>query len=123
MSRPASSAPFANRELNGEHLLDELSELRAAQTPQRALDDLSRAVKELAGTGAAEASASLKEMAASRFAATPAVAALMVRWAAKLKSETDVTALGSHLQRLALVGAMLGAFRRAADRLPRGGAS
>lgn len=120
-ARPQPSAPFANRELNGELLLDELSDLRNAQVAQKHLEDLARALHELEGTRVAEAVIRLKQLAANRFAGQPAVASLLVRWSAKLKSELDVGLLVGHLERLALVSALLGAFRRGAERLPKGG--
>ncbi|MBL8919786.1 MAG: hypothetical protein JNJ54_13040 [Myxococcaceae bacterium] len=120
-ARPQPSAPFASRELNGELLLDELVDLRNAQVAQKHLDDLVRALHELEGSRAAEAVVRLKQLAANRFSSQPAVASLLVRWAAKLKSEVDVGLLVAHLERLALVSAMLGALRRGAERLPKGG--
>lgn len=120
-ARPQASAPFVNRELNGEQLLDELSELRNAQIAQKHLEDLARALHELEGRRVAEAVLQLKQLASNRFAGQPAIASLLVRWSAKLKSEVDVGLLVGHLERLALVSALLGAFRRGADRLPKGG--
>lgn len=120
-ARPQASAPFVNRELNGEHLLDELSELRNAQIAQKHLEDLARALHELEGRRVAEAVLQLKHLASNRFAGQPAIASLLVRWSTKLKSEVDVGLLVGHLERLALVSALLGAFRRGADRLPKGG--
>ncbi|MER2563173.1 MAG: hypothetical protein ABTQ32_20765 [Myxococcaceae bacterium] len=120
-ARPQASAPFVNRELNGEQLLDELSELRNAQIAQKHLEDLARALHELEGRRVAEAVVQLKQLASNRFAGQPAIASLLVRWSTKLKSEVDVGLLVGHLERLALVSALLGAFRRGADRLPKGG--
>ncbi|MBL8939022.1 MAG: hypothetical protein JNM69_30955 [Archangium sp.] len=120
-ARPQASAPFVNRELNGEQLLDELAELRNAQIAQKHLEDLARALHELEGRRVAEAVLQLKQLASNRFAGQPAIASLLVRWSTKLKSEVDVGLLVGHLERLALVSALLGAFRRGADRLPKGG--
>lgn len=120
-ARPQASAPFVNRELNGEQLLDEVSELRNAQIAQKHLEDLARALHELEGRRVAEAVVQLKQLASNRFAGQPAIASLLVRWSTKLKSEVDVGLLVGHLERLALVSALLGAFRRGADRLPKGG--
>ncbi|GEM_PF-2131459 len=120
-ARPQASAPFVNRELNGEQLLDELSELRNAQIAQKHLEDLARALHELEGRRVAEAVIQLKQLASNRFAGQPAIASLLVRWSTRLKSEVDVGLLVGHLERLALVSALLGAFRRGADRLPKGG--
>ncbi|MCA3014087.1 MAG: hypothetical protein INH41_17030 [Myxococcaceae bacterium] len=120
-ARPTPSAPFVSRELNGELLLDELADLRNAQVSQKQLDDLARALRTLEGARVSEAVGQLKALAANRFAGQPALGALLVRWSAKLKSELDVPLLAAHLERLALVSAMLSAMRRGADRFPRGG--
>jgi hypothetical protein len=120
-SRPTPAAPFVSRELNGEQLLDELADLRNAQVSQKQLDDLARALKELEGRRLSEVVTQLKALASNRFAGQPALASLLVRWSTKLKSEVDVPLLVSHLERMALVSAMLTAVRRGADRLPRGG--
>lgn len=100
-------------------LLDELSELRAGQVSQKTIEDLTRALRELDGSGPIEAASTLKTLAQTRFAG--AAAALLVRWAPKVKTEADVLALIGHFHRLALVSGVLSAFRRGADRLPRGG--
>jgi hypothetical protein len=120
-TRSQPSAPFASRELNGEQLLDELAELRNAQVSQKQLDDLARALRELEGRRVSEVVSQLKALASNRFSGQPALGALLVRWSTKLKTELDVPSLVSHLERLALVSAMLGAARRSVDRFPRGG--
>jgi hypothetical protein len=122
-SRLKPSAPFASRELNGEVLLSELEELRAAQVPQRALTDCALAARELRQAPPADAARSLGELARSRFAGQPALATLLGRWARRLRVEADVPALVTHLEQLALTSAMVPALRRAAERLPRGGQS
>jgi hypothetical protein len=120
-SRTSPSAPFASRELNGEQLLDELAELRNAQVSQKQLDDLSRALRDLEGRRVSEVVVQLKALASNRFAGQPALGALLVRWSTKLKSELDVPLLLGHLERLALVSAMLSGVRRGVERFPRGG--
>lgn len=120
-ARPQPSAPFASRELNGEQLLDELSELRNAQVSHRHLEDLARALKDVEGNRAPEAAALIKQLASSRFAGQPALGSMLVRWATKLKTDVDVAVLVGHLERLAIVSACLGAFRKGAERLPKGG--
>lgn len=120
-ARPQPSAPFVSRELNGEHLLDELAELRNAQVTQRHLEDMVRALRELEGSRVSEAVTRLKALATNRFAGHPVIASLLVRWSSKLKTELDVGLLVSHLERMTLVSALLTAFRRGADRLPKGG--
>ncbi|MBL8951128.1 MAG: hypothetical protein JNK82_10150 [Myxococcaceae bacterium] len=119
--KAAPSPPFANRELNGELLLEEISELRNAQVPQRQLNDCVGALKDLMGTRASEASAHIKVLATARFAQHPAMAALLVRWASRLKTDVDVPLLFGHFERLARVSAAMSALRRASERLPKGG--
>jgi hypothetical protein len=119
--KPAPSPPFANRELNGEVLLEELSELRNAQVHQRQLNDCVTGLRELTGVRATEAKERIKQLATARFAQQPAMANLLVRWAGRLKSDVDVPLLLAHFERIALVSASLSALRRASERLPRGG--
>jgi hypothetical protein len=113
--------PFANRELNGEVLLEELSELRNAQVHQRQLVDCVSSLRELQGVRASEARDRIKQLATARFAQQPAMANVLVRWAGKLKSDVDVPLLIGHFERIAMVSACLSALRRASDRLPKGG--
>ncbi|MDP3505255.1 MAG: hypothetical protein Q8S33_33260 [Myxococcales bacterium] len=120
-ARPQPSAPFVSRELNGENLLDELAELRNAQVAQKHLEDMVRALRELEGSRVSEAVTGLKSLATNRFSGQPVIASLLVRWSTKLKTELDVGLLISHLERMTLVSALLGAFRRGAERLPKGG--
>ncbi|MDP1916692.1 MAG: hypothetical protein Q8L14_10620 [Myxococcales bacterium] len=120
-ARPQPSAPFVSRELNGENLLDELAELRNAQVAQKHLEDMVRALRELEGSRVSEAVTRLKSLATNRFSGQPVIASLLVRWSTKLKTELDVGLLVSHLERMTLVSALLGAFRRGAERLPKGG--
>lgn len=120
-ARPQPSAPFAGRELNGEQLLDELSELRAAQVAHKHLEDLSRSLRDLEGRRAPEAATQLKQLAVNRFSGQPALASLLTRWAGRIKADVDVPLLVGHLERLAIVSAVLGAFRKGAERLPKGG--
>ena len=119
--KPAPSPPFANRELNGEVLLEELSDLRNAQVHQRQLNDCVAGLRELQGVRASEAKDRLKQLATSRFAGAPAMASLLVRWAGRLKGDVDVPLLLGHFERIAMVSAALSALRRASDRLPKGG--
>ncbi len=120
-ARPQPSAPFVSRELNGENLLDELAELRNAQVAQKHLEDMVRALRELEGSRVSEAVTRLKSLATNRFSGQPVIASLLVRWSTKLKTELDVGLLVAHLERMTLVSALLGAFRRGAERLPKGG--
>ena len=59
--------PFANRELNGEVLLEELSELRTAQVHQKQLNDCVVGLRELTGVRASEAGARIKQLAEMPF--------------------------------------------------------
>lgn len=120
-SKLQPSTPFASREFNGEVLLDELDELRAAQIPQKHLTDVVLGLRELSGARVSDASSRIKFLATNRFAGQPALASLLVRWAAKLKVEADVPLLVSHLERLALTSAIIAALRRGAERLPKAG--
>ena len=120
-SRSHASAPFVSRELNGELLIDELVELRAGQVPQKTLNEVVGGLRDLQGVRPAEAAATLKQLASSRFSGQPALAALLVRWAGRLKSELDVPLLVGHLERLVVTSALVTALRRASDTLPRAG--
>jgi|APLak6261666879_1056058.scaffolds.fasta_scaffold01162_3 hypothetical protein len=111
------STPFASRELNGEVLLEELTDLRGAQIHQKHLNDLVVGLRDLQGVRVSEASQRLKHLAANRFSGTPALASLLVRWSAKLKAEADVPLLIAHFERLAVTSAIIGAVRRASDSL------
>ncbi len=106
------SAAFAHRELNGEILLEELRALREAQVRQRHLEDCAQALRGLEGMRVGEASRRIRDIATGRFTGQPALASLMVRWAAKLRAEDDVVALSQHFRRLALTAALVGALRR-----------
>ena len=116
----AASAPFQNRELNGELLLEELAELRQAQVQQKHLNDCVANLRSISGARVSEAAQQLKALATGRFQGQPALASLLVRWSAKLKTEFDVSLLVGHLERLAMTAALVGALRRAAERLPKG---
>ncbi|MBI3184948.1 MAG: hypothetical protein HYZ28_22640 [Myxococcales bacterium] len=118
--RKQVSPPFASRELNGETLLEELDSLREAQVGQKHLNDCAVALRQLNGVRVSEAAARIRQLATGRFAGQPALASLLVRWAARLKSEVDVPLFSSHIERLALTSALIAAMRRGADRL-RGG--
>lgn len=66
---------------------------------------------------ASEAALRIKQLAANRFSGAPALGAVLVRWAAKLKAEADVPLLISHFERLAVAAAVVGSLRRAAGSL------
>lgn len=114
------SAPFAHRELNGETLLEELADLRDAQVRQKQLEDCANALRGLNELRPGEAAARVRQIAGGRFQSQPALANLLVRWAAKVKSEADVEALAQHFRRLAVVGALVGALRRGGERVVGG---
>ncbi|MFT3706443.1 MAG: hypothetical protein QM817_02125 [Archangium sp.] len=111
------STPFASRELNGEVLLEELTDLRNAQIHQKHLNDLVVGLRDLEGVRTSEASQRLKQLAANRFSGTPALASLLVRWAAKLKAEADVPLLIAHFERLAITAAIVSSVRRGSESL------
>lgn len=117
-SRSQPSSPFLSRELNGEVLLDELDELRGAQVPQRQLDECAQAMRSLRGS-AQESAAVVRQLANDRFSEHAALASLLRRWATRLKHDLDGPLLAAHFERLALVGGVMTAIRRAAQQLPR----
>jgi hypothetical protein len=119
-ARAQPSAPFASRELNGEVLLEALGDLRQSQVQQRHLDDCALALRDFSGLRGAEAVTRLKHLASNRFAGQPALASLLVRWAAKLKSDADVPLLIGHFERLALTSSLVAVVRRSADGLKKG---
>ncbi len=109
-----------SRELNGEVLLDELDELRGANVPQRQLDACAQALRSLRGS-VRESAAVVRQLAGERFADDAALASLLRRWATRLKHDADGPLLAAHFERLALVGGVMTAVRRAAQQLPRSG--
>ena len=111
------STPFARRELNGEVLLEELSDLRNAQVQQKLLNDLVVGLRDLEGVRVSEAAQRLRQLAANRFTGAPALSSLLVRWAAKLKAEADVPLLIAHFERLAVTSAIVSGVRRASESL------
>ncbi len=115
------SAPFADRELNGEVLLRELSALRDAQVRQRQLDDCALALRGLSGLKVSETIVKIRDLAGGRFDGNPALAALLVRWAAKLRTEEDIPVLVAHFVRLAVSAGLIAAIRRGAKRFPAKG--
>ncbi len=115
------SPPFADRELNGDVLLRELASLRDAQVRQKQLNDCALALRQLPGLRVSETISKIRELASGRFQEHPALASLLVRWAAKLRVDEDVAALISHFERLAITAALIAAVRRGAERLPAKG--
>jgi hypothetical protein len=115
--RKQVSAPFASREFNGELLLEELDQLRDAQVKQKHLNDCALAMRQMEGLRVSEATLKIRQLASNRFQGQPAIASLLVRWAARLKTEVDIPQLTSHLERLAMTSALIGAMRRGAERL------
>ena len=115
--RAQPSTPFASRELNGEVLLEELSDLRTAQLHQKHLNDLVINLRDLQGVRVSEAALRLKSLAQNRFSGTPALASLLVRWSVKVKVEADVPLLVAHFERLAITSAIVASVRRAAEHL------
>jgi hypothetical protein len=119
--RAQPSPPFVSREFNGEVLLDELADLRAAQVHSRHLVDCLGALRGLDGVRVSEVATRLRALAGHRFTSQPALASLLVRWAARLKNEIEVPLLVSHFERLVLTSLLVTALQRGAERLPRSG--
>lgn len=115
----ALSAPFQQRELNGETLLEELRDLRAAGVNQKHLNDCALAMRELARLSPTEAVTRLKAL-SQRFGDQKELASTLNRWSAKVKNPGDVPALCSHFERLALASGLFSAMMRGAGRLSRG---
>lgn len=115
-STSAPSAPFADRELNGTVLLDELRSLREAAVRQGDLNACAQAVEPLRGASIPRATTQLKRLAQERFEDRPEIAALLSKWADLLRQPADLDRLCEHLERLALTSAVLGALWRTAGR-------
>lgn len=116
-SKAQPSSPFVSREFNGEVLLDELDELRVGQVPQRQLDDCASALHDLRGP-VTKSQVLLRALASEQFMAYPVLAALLRRWASRLKHEADGPLLAAHFKKIALCSALLWAMHRAAPLLP-----
>lgn len=106
------SAPFRDREFNGTTLLEEWAELRAGRESPLSVAQAALAVKALAGAPPADARLRLSQWAAAARAQTPALAALVLRWAGRVRTAPDTGMLAGHLERLALLGEALGEGRR-----------
>lgn len=108
-----ASAPFRDREFNGTTLLEEWSELRAEPGAALAVAHAALAVRALEGIPATDARTRLARWAAAARQQAPALAALVLRWAGRLRTPSDTALLAGHLQRLALLGeALAGEGRR-----------
>ncbi len=110
-SRAQPSTPFASREFNGEVLLEDLDDVRGVGPRQ--LHEAAAALRELEGLPVTQAAQRLTTLASSRFADAPSLAALLGRWARKLRADADVSALRGHLERLAVLAALVGVVRSA----------
>jgi hypothetical protein len=115
------SPTFSHRELNGEHLLQELRELRLGQVTQKQLNACARELRTRANLSAAELSHELRTLARGTFADDPAIGALLKSWAQKVVSDADVPILASHAQRLAMTSALVDTLRRVSAGLRGGG--
>lgn len=111
-----ASTPFVSRELNGEVLLSELTDLRSAGVSQSELNQWVLTVRELAGAPATMAASRLKHHATQ---APPALGAIFKRWATRLRADADVEPLLAHFDRLAITAGIVGALRRAASQAGR----
>jgi hypothetical protein len=119
-ARSMASPAFAHREFNGEVLLDELADLRAARLSQAQLNEVATALRALRDSKPAPATAALRQLAQTRFSRPERLAELLLHWGQRLRTEADVEAVVGHFRRLALTGALLTAVRRGADRLAGG---
>lgn len=106
------SAPFRDREFNGATLLEEWAELRAGQESPLSVAHAALEVRALAAAPAVEARARLSQWATAARQHTPALAALLLRWAGRLRTGPDTALLAGHLERLALLGEALENGRR-----------
>src|SRR5688572_9016859 len=114
----APSAPFADRELNGTGLLEEMRHLREAVVNQKHINDCAIALRGLPGKALLDAMLEIKSMATTRFQTQPELARLLVTWAARVKGPRDFIELCLHFQRLAMASSLLAAMYRGAGRLP-----
>ncbi len=117
MSTSLPSTVFASRELNGEVLLSELATLRAARVPPAVLNELVLLLQHLEGIRAVEATVRLKQLAGGRFATSPALASLLMRWAGRLKADSEVPVFIAHFERLAITAAIFVAMRQGVEQL------
>src|SRR5688572_33177333 len=76
----APSAPFADRELNGTGLLEEMRHLREAVVNQKHINDCAIALRGLPGKALLDAMLEIKSMATTRFQTQPELARLLVTW-------------------------------------------
>jgi hypothetical protein len=116
-AKPKLSAPFVNRELNGELLIEELADLRTGMVQERTLVDCAQCVSELVALGVEEARRELRTLSRERFAHAPALATLMTQWAGRLRLAPDVPKLVGHFERLSTTLLLLSALKRGAPRL------
>lgn len=115
VSAPALSPPFANREFNGEVLLAELTQLRAAQVPVGRLSEAHLALRESERVELASWPTHLRNIAVTRLSGAPAVAGLVAMWVGRVKSNEDRRAVIEHFERLAVTAAILSAVREVAS--------
>ncbi len=115
--KPSLSPPFAHRELNGELLVAELRQLRAAQVPVGELHRLATALGRISGLSVAEAAASVRQLQRELLGPHSPLSALLRDHAGKLRAEGDPAALAGHFSRLANAAAALEGMRRASAAL------
>jgi len=107
------SAPFRDREFNGTTLLEEWAELRAVNESPLAVAHASRMVRGLSGASVGDVRTRLAQWAAAARQETPALSALVQRWAGRIRTPPDAGLFAAHLERLALLGeALTGEGRR-----------
>lgn len=115
------SPAFADREFNGTVLVQEIEELSSSGVPPEQISECGQDLQGLLGLPPQEASARIHALAKTRASTHPALAALLSRWAPRIKMHVDLPLLISHFNRLAMAMAALPALRAAAGRLPNGG--
>ncbi len=111
------SAAFLHREVDGEDLLSELNELREGQVAQRQLVEIVARLKPLRSLSFVEGSTEIRRLLDDHSNDAPRLAALVRRWAQRLRVDDDVPMLVAHFERLMLSSAILPVIRSGAARL------
>lgn len=117
MSRQGLSPAFADRELNGEVLLGELTALRKSLVPQKTLNALAQEARRFPRLSPAYVVDEVRTLAERRFSTFPALADLLREWAPRIRTGPDILAFVQHLERLALTSAVLTGMGHVARRL------
>ncbi len=105
------SAPFRNREFNGDLLLSELAQLRSSSVSQSTLSATSKTLTTFRDLQAADAARYILRLAEGLDPTEVALARLLKEWARKLKAKPDVVLLAAHFEKLALTSSLLSSLR------------